>query len=129
MRGGQTRQAQLAAQLGLALDQGHFVSRARGLDGGGGAGRSGSDDEQSPGVAGGVGDGVVVGLAQGQLPSGARVDGAADRHAGVVMADAGLVTADALDHLVGLAGDGLGHEIGVGDEGPGEADEVRDAVV
>ena len=48
--GSQAGQPELAAELGLALDQGDVVAGARGLDRRGGAGRSGSDDEQAPGV-------------------------------------------------------------------------------
>ena len=95
MGGRAAREPQLAAEVGAALDERHGVAVRGGLERGGHAGRAGADDErraappEPPTRRGSV-----------ALAPRARVDGAADRDAGVVVADARLVAADARDDLV-----------------------------
>ena len=111
-------QPQLAAEVAVAFQQRDAVAVASGLDGGGDAGRAAADHEH---VAAGR---ARNGTRQRPLPAGARVDDARDRRARVVVADAALVAADAVQDLVGPAGDGLRDQVGVGDHRPRHADHV-----
>ena len=121
MGGCEPGETQLPADVGLAFDERDGVAGGRGLERGGGAGGSAADHEHSsPGVA-------RRQTRECSFSARTRVDRASDRHAGVVMADAGLIATHALDHGLGAAGGCLGDQLGVGDKGSGHPDEVTHA--
>ena len=115
---GAARESQLAADVAVTVDQRDRIAMRGGLDGGGHARRAGANDQhaQRPGRAGAAG--------QRALATGAGIDQAADRHARVVVADAGLVAADAGEHVSPAALRRLLDEVGIGDQRPRHPDRV-----
>ncbi len=109
----------LAAEHLALLDQGDPVTASYGGAGGHQSGRAAADHQDVPSVPVGHRDDPQL-----VLPAGRRVDRTGRDPVGVVA----LVDADALVDLVGPALPDLGEELRVGDQGPGDADHVADAL-
>ena len=92
------RQPHLPAGRAAALEHDHAVAARRGGRGRGAAGRAGADDHDR------LGRGRRARPGQRRLVARPRIHGAGDRDAGVVVADAALVAADADRHRLAGAG-------------------------
>ena len=121
VRRGAAGEPELAADPIGALEQGHRVAVGRRLQRGGHARGPGPDDRDPQAPL------APRARRQRALATRARVDEAADRHARVIVADAGLVAADAADDVRRAPRRRLGHELRIGDQRPGHADGVRGA--